>query len=300
MRSHRKKKIKVNRRRFAAFLVVCAAVVVCAVFGIRALLNNTKTDTQGTDTQTEQQTTAQQETSTKQDTAAQQETTTDGTSTDSSETSSDQQSTDSTDTQDTTDSSTQSTLPEEVPGDWKLLLVNPWNKIPDGYSPTVVEVESGYRADERCADFLALMLADCRAAGYSPAICSGYREHSTQEYLFQQEVQTFLDQGYEQAEAETLAATSVAVPGTSEHECGLAFDIVDNAYWVLDDSQAERPTQQWLMTHCSDYGFILRYPEGKESVTGIMYEPWHYRYVGVEAAKAIMSSGICLEEYLGE
>jgi D-alanyl-D-alanine carboxypeptidase len=99
-------------------------------------------------------------------------------------------------------------------------------------------------------------------------------------------------------EAYTAAATVVAIPGTSEHNLGLAVDICAEDYQVLDDAQADTPEQQWLMEHCADYGFILRYPQGKEDQTGIIWEPWHYRYVGVEAAQEITSSGLCLEEYL--
>ena len=100
----------------------------------------------------------------------------------------------------------------------------------------------------------------------------------------------------EQAEAET--AKSVAVPGTSEHQLGLALDIVDKSYQMLEEDQQDTPAQQWLMANCWRYGFILRFPKDKEAVTGITYEPWHYRYVGEEVAKTITEGGLCLEEYL--
>ena len=90
----------------------------------------------------------------------------------------------------------------------------------------------------------------------------------------------------------------MAIPGTSEHQLGLAVDIVDKHSQVLDNSQADTPAQQWLMEHSWEYGFILRYPEGKSEITGIIYEPWHYRYVGKEAAAEIHELGLCLEEYL--
>ena len=90
----------------------------------------------------------------------------------------------------------------------------------------------------------------------------------------------------------------MARPGTSEHETGLALDIVSAAYQLLDERQAETAAQQWLMAHCAEYGFILRYPTDKGALTGVGYEPWHYRYVGKEAAEAIMGGGLCLEEYL--
>ena len=91
----------------------------------------------------------------------------------------------------------------------------------------------------------------------------------------------------------------VAVPGTSEHQLGLAVDIIDSNYGYLDDYQASMPTQKWLMEHCWEYGFILRYPEGTTEITGIIYEPWHYRYVGVEVAMEMKQLGVTLEEYLG-
>ena len=105
--------------------------------------------------------------------------------------------------------------------------------------------------------------------------------------------------GYSQAEAEELAAKVVAVPGTSEHQLGLAVDIVSTDYYVLDESQATTKTQQWLMEHCWEYGFILRYPDDKSEITGIIYEPWHYRYVGTAVSLPLRDSGLCLEEYLG-
>ena len=90
----------------------------------------------------------------------------------------------------------------------------------------------------------------------------------------------------------------VARSGTSEHQTGLAVDIVDMSYQILDKKQESTPVQKWLMVHCAEYGFILCYPTDKSALTGINYEPWHYRYVGAEAAKEIMESGLCLEEYL--
>ena len=108
-----------------------------------------------------------------------------------------------------------------------------------------------------------------------------------------------MKEGYEEEEAKVIAAREVAVPGTSEHQLGLAVDIVDKDHPLLDESQADRPTQIWLMEHCWEYGFILRYPVGTTDQTGIIYEPWHYRYVGREIAMELKELGITLEEYLG-
>ena len=182
---------------------------------------------------------------------------------------------------------------------WNLTLVNPWNPLPEDHSISLKQVESGQAVDQRCAEALQAMMNDCRAAGLSPLICSSYRTQETQQGLYDAQVNAFLAQGYSRKEAESMAATIVALPGTSEHQLGLAVDIVDQNYQILESSQEDTPVQRWLMEHCWEYGFILRYPEEKSDLTGIIYEPWHYRYVGVEAAKVITQAGICLEEYVG-
>lgn len=180
----------------------------------------------------------------------------------------------------------------------EILLVNPWNYMPAGYVPEVVDIGNTHKVDVRCQDALAQMLADCRAAGLQPAVASSYRTYEYQTYLFNRKVNYYLDLGYSEAEAKAKAGTSVAVPGTSEHQLGLAVDLVDNANWNLNETQEDMPAQKWLMANSWKYGFILRYPNEKSAVTGIIYEPWHYRYVGKTVAKAVYESGLCLEEYL--
>ena len=169
---------------------------------------------------------------------------------------------------------------------WNLILVNNQNAIPEDYTIETAETESGYLVDERIKEPLEDMLADCREAGYSPQIISAFRTRETQQYLYDR----------------TANKSDTAVPGHSEHECGLAVDIIDSASagWgdPLIDEQEDMPAQKWLMEHCQDYGFILRYPKDKEEITEIIYEPWHYRYVGKDHAEEIMSSGLCLEEYV--
>ena len=175
---------------------------------------------------------------------------------------------------------------ENEKGQWYLILVNNQNAMPDDFDIETVEVEDGYYIDARVCDALQEMLADCREAGYSPRLISTFRTRETQQYLYDH----------------TANKADTAIPGHSEHECGLAADIVDagSLGWgdPLIDAQEDMPAQKWLMEHCQDYGFILRYPKDKEDITEIIYEPWHYRYVGKEHAANIMSSGICLEEYL--
>ncbi len=181
----------------------------------------------------------------------------------------------------------------------ELILVNPWHLLPENYEAELENVEYGHRMDVCAAEHLRDMLADCRGAGYAPLVCSSYRERSKQESLFANDVRRFMYRGYTEEEAIEETARNVAVPGSSEHEAGLAADIVYAGRQVLDESQELNETQQWLIEHCWEYGFILRYPRDKQEITGITYEPWHYRYVGMEAAEEIMSRGICLEEYLG-
>ena len=206
----------------------------------------------------------------------------------------------------TTDTSTPDTTtvpPETEPvypadGEWNRILVNPTNPLPDGYTPQLINIENGHRADYRVADALNAMLTDCRKAGYNPIICSSYRDIARQGVLFENKTLEFMSYGYTREAAEEYAAKWVARPGTSEHHTGLAFDIVASSYRTLDESQANTPEQKWLMANCHNYGFILRYPEDKTDITGINYEPWHYRYVGQDAAKIITEQGITLEEYL--
>lgn len=185
-----------------------------------------------------------------------------------------------------------------VSEDWNLILVNPWNEIPDGYKISLADLPNGQSIDFRCYPALVEMMEACRAAGLHPLICSSYRTQEKQEALFQERIDELIRQGYSAGDARTKAATSVARPGTSEHQAGLAVDIVDTSYQALDASQEQTMVQQWLMENSWRYGFILRYPNNKSSLTGIIYEPWHYRYVGKEAAQEIYDRGICLEEYL--
>ena len=178
-----------------------------------------------------------------------------------------------------------------------LILVNPWNEVPQSYTVQLDTVE-GYLVDRRCARALTEMLADCRAAGYEPVICSAYRTQEYQEMLYRNKILRLLAEGVPNADAPTIAAKSVALPGTSEHQLGLALDLISETYTNLDQWQERTEVQQWLMQNCWRYGFILRYPNGTSETTGIIYEPWHYRYVGTVTAKAVTDSGLVFEEYL--
>ena len=189
--------------------------------------------------------------------------------------------------------------PPEPPEDWRLRLISRETPLPEDFTePELTRLANGHAIDARAYPDLQRMMDDCRAAGHAPLICSSYRSHDKQTRLFQSKQDRLRQAGVPEEALWQEAARWVAVPGTSEHEGGLALDIVDRDYQLLDEAQAETPAQQWLLAHCQDYGFILRYPRDKEAVTGIGYEPWHYRYVGREAAQTIMSQGICLEEYI--
>lgn len=190
----------------------------------------------------------------------------------------------------------QSDREQEIP--WNLTLVNRWNPLPEGWTVDEVELSNGWTVDSRCYDALQQMMDACRAEGLYPVVCSAYRTQAMQQNIFDQMKQSLLDQGYSDADAETEAGRQVAVPGTSEHQLGLAVDIVDLDHQLLDESQEQTAVQKWLMTNSWRYGFILRYPTAKTETTGIIYEPWHYRYVGQEAAAEIYQQGVCLEEYI--
>ena len=183
-----------------------------------------------------------------------------------------------------------------------LILVNPWNMLPEEYDPELQQVgrEFGtdYFMDVRCADKLEQMIADSREAVVHPWIFSAHRTQRDQQDLFDNKVLRVILEGHSREEAPAIAAQAVAVPGTSEHQLGLATDIIDEIYPILDEGQEETFTQQWLMEHCADYGFILRFPNGTTEITGIIYEPWHYRYVGERYAREITDLGVTLEEYL--
>ena len=182
-----------------------------------------------------------------------------------------------------------------------VILVNPWNYLPEDYTVKLKTVTSWYQVSTECYDALIQMLADCKAAGYDPDVRSAYRSQATQADLYENKIKRVMkaDSTLTEEEAAKIAATVVAIPGTSEHQLGLAVDLVDGVYRELTEEQEQTETQQWLMEHCWEYGFILRYPNDKSDITGIIYEPWHYRYVGVEIAMEMRDSGQCLEEYLG-
>lgn len=186
-----------------------------------------------------------------------------------------------------------STRPADLPDidvtSWEFILANADHPIGD-YTPETVLVENDQYVDYRIYDAMTAFIADCRAAGNTVYLSSAYRSYETQDYLFQRKV--------EQYGSEEEAARIVLPPGTSEHQTGLSADITEEYYEVKNRELENTAMYQWMAAHCQEYGFIVRYPDGKEDITDIIYEPWHFRYVGVEAATYIMEHGITLEEFL--
>lgn len=182
-----------------------------------------------------------------------------------------------------------------------LVIANKNNELPKDYDPGLRPICNGrLQAAAVIYDDLAAMLTDAGRAGYDYWIASAYRSRERQQELIDEDVREFMKMGmgYEEALEKTLEETQPA--GHSEHETGLSLDILCAGNTDMDISQSYEPGNRWLVQHCAEYGFILRYPADKEDITGVAYEPWHFRYVGKKAAKQIMKQGITLEEYLGE
>ena len=176
---------------------------------------------------------------------------------------------------------------------WYLLLVNKEHPLPYDYSFNKFTLSDGSIIDERIYPELQDMFDAARADGIYPKINYAYRSNEEQKEIYDRRINEYLAEGYSQQEAEELAGTYVMLPGTSEHETGLALDITaDKDYCTVEDLQA------WFLKNSWQYGFTVRYPSTKTEITGINYEPWHYRYVGKEAAQSMYVSGKCLEEYV--
>ena len=180
-----------------------------------------------------------------------------------------------------------------VSEEWNLIVVNRWNEIPEDYSVTLTELSNGQRVDSRIYPYLQEMFDAMRAEGIYPIIREGYRTAEEQQEILDDKIYAYIKEGYSRKRAEKLAKEWVAIPGTSEHQLGIAVDInADKARSTNEE------VYQWLAENAHQYGFILRYPQRKEDITGTEYEPWHYRYVGTEAALEIFQSQMCLEEYM--
>ncbi len=185
--------------------------------------------------------------------------------------------------------------------DWRLVLINKQHSIPDDYTFTFGSIHTqkgGMRFDERIIPDLLKMLKAAKEDGINLEIRSPYRDMNRQVYLFNKKIKEYMQQGMSYMDAYAVSSRTVTVPGASEHQIGLALDITCDTHIGLTKSFGETEAGKWLAEHGCEYGFIVRYPEGKEYVTGIEYEPWHLRYVGVEAATIITREGITLEEFV--
>ncbi len=178
---------------------------------------------------------------------------------------------------------------------WHLTLVNSSYRIPDDYEPDLVYVcGSGERLDRKVAEHYEEMYNAAKKDGVDLAPCSGYRSYELQERNYNNKVSFYESQGYSNKDAKVKAATIIMPPGSSEHNLGYAMDIVCVDEWFEDTQEFK-----WLTENAADYGFIMRYPKDKQDITKVIYEPWHWRYVGVELAKELKDSGLVLEEYMG-
>lgn len=167
-----------------------------------------------------------------------------------------------------------------------VILCNRWNPIPDDYEMNLVEI-GNFKLDASCYDAMLEMMAAAKADGVTLTLNSTYRSKATQQSMWETRRVKYMGQGMTLEEADAYIGRSVAVPGTSEHQTGLAADI-----------KGSQKVYDWLAENSWKYGFILRYPDDKIDITGIIYEPWHFRYVGQAFAKDVYDSGLCLEEYL--
>ena len=183
-----------------------------------------------------------------------------------------------------------------------MVLVNHTNKMPDDYTFDTKECGSATAVNKTlqtvaCDAFLSMQKA-AAADGVTVWMQSGYRSVKYQTSLYERKTKYYLDKGYDNATAKEKAAAVVNPPGYSEHNCGLAADLNSPEHTGLDEGFEKTAAFRWLCEHAGDYGFILRYPKDAEDKTEIIYEPWHWRYVGVENAAKINASGLCFEEYI--
>lgn len=181
--------------------------------------------------------------------------------------------------------------------DWRLVLINKQHPIAEDYEFKLGKIKDNLQCDERVIEDLLLMMQAAKKDGLNLAIRSPYRTSDRQENNFNGRIKDYMGQGMSYMDAYAKASRVITVPGCSEHEVGLALDITSDTFQPLEQEFADTQEGQWLAEHSHEYGFIVRYPEGKEYITGIVYEPWHFRYVGREAAKVMYEENICLEEF---
>lgn len=193
-------------------------------------------------------------------------------------------------------------LPNVAVSDWNLLLVNNSQLIDPNLDLPLTILPNGYMIDERIEQEYENWLKKASEAGFEIVLVSSYRSVDLQQKNYDSSIQRYIGQNYTQEDAVKETEKYIAIPGGSEHHTGLAVDILDSEWSETGqglipeyDTQA---SQHWLVDNMTDYGFILRFPKGKEAETGINYESWHFRYVGIENAKYIEKYDLSLEEYI--
>ncbi|MDR2586456.1 MAG: M15 family metallopeptidase [Prevotellaceae bacterium] len=187
--------------------------------------------------------------------------------------------------------------PQEVEQGGFMLLVNKVYRLPQGYVPRDLQyandrllcAKENTFLNATALDCLEQMFFDAKTSGIELIFFDGWREEALQQRYYDNKIK---EKGY------NLATTLVAPPRGSEHELGLAADILSTVHQMRDGHFALTSTGKWLISNCWKYGFILRYPQNKIEKTRFLFEPWHYRFVGVEEAKKITQSGLCLDEYV--
>ena len=186
-------------------------------------------------------------------------------------------------------------LPEDM---WCLILTNAEYPVPEDYEVELEAIPGTEQSvDKRIYEPLIAMIGDMKDQGLSPIVCSGYRTLDKQEKLFNRKVLSFVKAGHTKEESYNLARQTISIPGSGEHCLGLAVDFYTRRYHKLERAFEDTPESKWLVEHAQDYGFVMRYGENKTDITGIQYEPWHYRYVGVEAAIYMKDNELSLEEF---
>jgi len=176
---------------------------------------------------------------------------------------------------------------------WRLILVNKWNPLPSNYEVELMELSNGHAIDRRIYPALQEMFDTARSHGIYPVVVSGYRTAEKQQALLDEKIAAYLAEGHSAEDADTKAKAWVAVPGTSEHQLGIAVDINADINYSSDQE-----VYDWLADNSYKFGFIRRYSASKTELTGVIDEAWHFRYVGVAAATEMYNQDLCLEEYL--
>lgn len=190
-------------------------------------------------------------------------------------------------------------LPAVDVNSWELRLVRYEYPLGEDYRPQdLTDIGDGQQMDSRVAPKMLQLLEDARAAGNPVWVCSGYRSYDTQYIIYQRHIDQYTAEGMTMEEADAKTRLAVNYPGSSEHQYGLSADIMESSDQPMEPYIGGSGLMLWLEEHCAEYGFVIRYPDGKTPVTGVEYEPWHLRYVGEEAARYIMEHGLCLEEFL--